>query len=174
LADSDAFTNDNMLKFFNSCSFCRIIRRLFMSSNNQLCNNHFRVEWGGNRVGFMEVSGLAMELDVVPFRDGSSPDNSVTLLPGLKHFSPVVLKRGIVKGDNEFFTWMNTVQSGQADRRDVTIALLNGRHEPVVIWRVRNAFPSKLEFAPLNARGSDVATETLTLVHGGLVVEHLP
>jgi len=22
-----------------------------MSSNNQLCNNHFRVEWGGNRVG---------------------------------------------------------------------------------------------------------------------------
>ena len=144
-----------------------------MSSNNQLCNNHFRVEWGGNRVGFMEVSGLAMELDVVPFRDGSSPDNSVTLLPGLKHFSPVVLKRGVVQGDNEFFTWMNTVQSGQVDRRDVTIALLNGRHEPVVVWRVRNAFPSKLEYAPLNARGSDVAVETLTLVHEGLVVEHL-
>lgn len=111
-----------------------------MSSNNQLCNNHFRVEWGGNRVGFMEVSGLAMELDVVPFRDGSSPDNSVTLLPGLKHFSPIVLKRGIVKGDNEFFVWMNTVQSGQVDRRDVTIALLNARHEPVVVWRVRTRF----------------------------------
>ena len=92
-------------------------------SSNQLCNNHFRVEWGGNRVGFMEVSGLAMELDVVPFRDGSSPDNSVTLLPGLKHFSPVVLKRGIVKGDNEFFLDEHrAVRPGGPARRDDCIA----------------------------------------------------
>ncbi len=35
--------------------------------------NHFKVEWGGNNVGFMEVSGLSIELDVVDYREGSSP-----------------------------------------------------------------------------------------------------
>jgi phage tail-like protein len=142
-------------------------------TQNQLGNNHFRVEWGGTRIGFMEVSGLAMELDVVPYREGSSPDSAATLMPGLKHFAPLVLKRGIVQGDNEFFRWINTAQFNQVERRDVSIALLNGKHEAVVQWRVTNAFPSKLEYAPLNAKGHDVAIETLTLVHEGLTVEHL-
>lgn len=53
--------------------------------------NHFRVEWGGRSIGFMEVSGLAIELDVVDYREGSSPESSVKKMPGLKKFSDVVL-----------------------------------------------------------------------------------
>jgi len=59
--------------------------------------NHFRVEWGGTNVGFMEVSGLSIELDVVDYREGSSPENSVRKMPGMKKFSDVVLKRGLLK-----------------------------------------------------------------------------
>lgn len=140
--------------------------------NNPLCNNHFRVEWGGTRIGFIEVSGLSMELDVVPFRDGASPDNSARLLPGQKLFAPVVLRRGIVPGDNDFFDWINSAQLNQVQRRDVTIQLLNERHEPVVSWHLKNAFPSRLDYAPLSALGSDIAIESLTLVHEGLRVEH--
>lgn len=138
-----------------------------------MCKNHFRVEWGGNNVGFMEVSGLAIELDVVPYREGSSPENSVTLMPGQKHYSPIVLKRGIVKSDNEFYVWINTARFNQVERRDVIISLLNENHEPVVVWKVRNAFPFKLEYSPLHAHGSEVAIESLTLVHEGLVVEYI-
>ena len=135
--------------------------------------NHFRVEWGGTNVGFMEVSGLSIELDVVSYRDGSSPENSERLMPGLKKYSPIILKRGIVKSDDDFYKWINTAQFNNVERRDVTISLLNESHEPVVIWKVKNAFPFKLEYSPLNAQGSEVVIESLTLAHEDLVVEYL-
>lgn len=135
-------------------------------------NNHFRVDWGGTRNGFMEVSGLSIEIDVVQVLEGASPDNAALLMPGQRQHTPVVLRRGIVQGDNEFFEWMGAAQFSQVERRDVTIALLDGSHNPTVVWRLIRAFPSKLEYAPLNAQGSDVAIESLTLVYEALVVQH--
>jgi phage tail-like protein len=135
--------------------------------------NHFRVEWGGTNIGFMEVSGLSIELDVVSYREGSSPENSERLMPGLKKYSPIILKRGIIKSDDDFYKWINTAQFNTIQRRDVVISLLNESHEPVVVWKLQNAFPSKLEYSTLNAHSSDVVIESLTLVHEGLVVEYL-
>ena len=138
-----------------------------------MTKNHFRVEWGGNSVGFMEVSGLSIELDVVPYREGSSPESSAVLMPGQKRYSPVILKRGIVKSDDDFYKWINTASFNKIERRDVIISLLNENHEPIVVWKVRNAFPFKLEYSPLHANGSEVAIETLTLVYESLIVEYL-
>ena len=140
--------------------------------NNTLCNNHFNVDWGGTSIGFMEVSGLGIELDVVPYRQGSSFDSAASLIPGQKLFPPVVLRRGIVAGDNDFFNWINSAGFNTVERRDVTIRLLNAQHDPVVIWKLKNAFPSRLDYGPLQAVGSDIAVETLTLVHEGLLVQH--
>ncbi len=138
-----------------------------------LCNNHFQVEWGGRRVGFMAVSGLGTSVEVVASRDGASKVNTSIALPGLQQFSPVVLTRAIEPGDNGFFEWMNATSFQQAEKRDVTVSLLNARHEPVVVWRLMAAFPSRLEYGPLHAQGNDLATETLTLVHQGMRVEHV-
>ncbi len=137
-----------------------------------LCNNHFAVQWGGAHLGFMEVSGLGMELDVVPHRVGSSSESQNALLPGQKLFPPVVLRRGITPGDNGFFEWIQSAQFHAIERRDVTIQLLDEQHNPVVTWTLRNAFPSRLDYAPLVAQGSEVAVESLTLVHEGLIVRH--
>lgn len=141
--------------------------------NKTLCNNHFRVEWGGTSIGFMEVSGLGVEIDVVPYRQGSSPDSAATLIPGQKLYAPVVLRRGMVAGDNDFFAWINSANFNTVERRDVSIQLLNEQHDPVVVWKLKNAFPSRLDYGPLQAMGSDVAVEALTLVHEGLTVQHL-
>jgi phage tail-like protein len=137
-----------------------------------LCNNHFQVEWGGRRIGFMAVSGLVTSVEIVPGREGSSNENAAVALPGQQRFSPVVLTRAIEPGDNEFFEWMNAVRFQQTERRDVTVSLLNASHEPVVVWRLSAAFPSELAYGPLDAHGNDLATETLTLVHQGLSVDH--
>jgi len=133
---------------------------------------HFRVEWGGSRIGFMEVSGLDIEIEAVSFREGSSPDDSFRKIPGLRKFSDIILKRGIVKGDNEFFAWINTKQIDTIERRDVIISLLNENHEPIVLWKVKNAFPVKYSGPVLEANGSDLAIETLVLTHEGIAVEN--
>jgi phage tail-like protein len=153
------------------CSSFKFFRRLFMNYPQQ--KDHFRVEWGGNNVGFMEVSGLSIELDVVDYREGSSPENSVRKMPGMKKFSDVILKRGIVKNDDDFYKWISTATFNQVERRDVVISLLNEQHEPVVVWKLRNAFPLKLEYSTMDAHSSEVIIESLTLAHEGLIVEYL-
>lgn len=132
---------------------------------------HFIVDWGGNRNGFTEVSGLSADLEVIEYREGSSPENLTQKMPGMKKFSNIVLKRGIIKGDNDFFRWFNTVALNQVEKRDVVISLLNEQHEPVMVWRVRNAWPCKIQGPELKAGASEVAIETLELAHDGLVME---
>lgn len=133
-----------------------------------LPNYHFIVQWGGNQIGFTEVTGLDINIDVIEYRSGSSPVQSVTKMPGLIKYSNITLKRGIVKGDTDFFKWINTIQQSTVERRDVVISLLNESHEPVMTWKARNAFPVKYSGPDLNAESSDVAIETLELAHEGL------
>ena len=64
---------------------------------------HFTVEWGGTRIGFSEVTGLTQENQAIEYRDGSFPEYSSIKMPGLRKFTNIVMKRGIVKSDNDFF-----------------------------------------------------------------------
>lgn len=132
---------------------------------------HFTVEWGGARIGFAEVSGLNIYMDVSEYRDGSDPGQGVHKIPGLTHYSNIVLRRTIMKGDNDFFNWVKTKNLNQVDRRDILIQLLNENHEPVISWKVINAFPVKYTGPRLNANASEVAIEELELAHEGFTVE---
>ncbi len=133
---------------------------------------HFDVDWGGARGGFAEVSGLDIEIGVIEYREGNSRDDHAQKMPGLKKYPNIVLKRGIVQGDNDFFTWLDTARSNQVERRDVTISLLDEAHEPVVRWKVRNAWVAKVEGPGLKATGNEVAIESMELAHEGLRIEN--
>jgi phage tail-like protein len=132
---------------------------------------HFRVEWGGTSISFSEVSGLNMETQVIEYRDGLSPDYSTVKMPGMQKYGNITLKRGAMQGDNEFYTWWNTHQLNTIERRDISISLLNEKHEPVIVWKVRNAFPVKVDGGSLKATGNEVSIETLELAHEGISVE---
>lgn len=132
---------------------------------------HFRVEWGGSTVSFTEATGLNIENQVIEYRDGASKEFSMTKMPGLQKFGNITLKRGIFKGDNEYYEWLNTIKMNTIVRRDVTISLLDETHNPVLTWKIKNAFPAKLEGAALKASGNEVAIESLEIAHEGLVVE---
>lgn len=131
---------------------------------------HFMVEWGGTRTGFTEVSGLTITADVTEFREGSDPNQAARKIPGRLHYSNIVLKRGILKGDNDFFKWMQTINLNTVERRDITISLLNESHEPVIRWQVKNSFPVRLTGPVLIANASSVALEELELAHEGISV----
>lgn len=132
---------------------------------------HFQVDWGGTRIGFTEVSGLTLETQVIEYRDGASPVYSVQKMPGIPKFGNITCKRGIVAADNQYFEWLNTTQLNTVERRDITISLLNEKHEPVMVWKARNAFPVKVEGPGLKSTGNEVAIESLEIAHEGLTVE---
>lgn len=133
---------------------------------------HFQVEWGGSQIGFTEVSGLDVETEVIEYRHGASPEYHKTKQPGMRKYSNISLKRGTFQGDNEFFDWFNTTSLNKVERRDLTLSLLNENHEPVVVWKIKNAFPIKVQSTDLKADGNEVAIETLELAHEGLVIQN--
>lgn len=133
---------------------------------------HFRVTWGNTDIPFSEVSGLTQEVQLIEYRDGSSPDYSTVKMPGLHKYNNITMKRGIVKGDNEFFNWLNTVKLNTIDRKNIQISLLNEKHEPVMTWTAQNAFPVKVEGPGLKASGNEVAVESIELAHEGLVLKN--
>lgn len=132
---------------------------------------HFIVDWGGTRTGFSEVSGLTITHEVVDYREGNSPVDASIKIPGRTSFENIILKRGIVKGDNDFFNWMKTKQNSQIERRDILIKLLDESHVPIMTWKVRRAFPVKYSGPQLQARSSEVAIETIEIAHEGIEIE---
>lgn len=133
---------------------------------------HFQVEWGGAKIGFTEVTGLEVSTEVIEYRDGASPEYHKIKMPGMQKFSNITLKRGTFKGDNDFYNWWNTVALNTIERRDVIISLLNENHEPVVVWKVKNVWPVKVQSTDLKADGNEVAIETIELAHEGLTIQN--
>ncbi len=133
---------------------------------------HFQVEWGGSKIGFTEVSGLDVEREVIEYRDGSSKEYSKLKMPGLTKFSNITLKRGSFKKDNDFYKWWVSNKLETVERRDITISLLNEEHTPVITWKVKNAWPSKIQPTDLKSDDNSIAIETMEIVHEGLTVEN--
>lgn len=141
-------------------------------ANYPLPKFHFQVEWGGTRIGFTEVSGLDVSTDAIEYREGSSPEYHKIKMPGMQKFSDITLKRGTFKSDNEFYNWFNTVQLNTIERRDITISLLDETHAPVVVWKIKNAWPLKVQSTDLKADDNTPAIETLVLAHEGLTIQN--
>ncbi len=133
---------------------------------------HFEVDWGGARIGFTEVSGLDVETEVIEYRDGALPEFSKMKIPGMQKYANVTMKRGVFASDNDYFNWWNTVSLNTIERRDVTVSLLNEAHEPVMVWKIKNAWPTKIASTDLKADGNEIAIESIELAHDGLSIQN--
>ena len=139
---------------------------------------HFQIEWGENlKSGFTEASGLDFETEVIEYREGNSKKYNKSKQPGLTKFANVTLKRGTFEGNFEYYKeWRKTVlfqegnKTGSQYRRTVTLKLLNENHEPIITWKLLNAWPSKIQSTDLKADANEVAIETMELVHEGLEI----
>jgi phage tail-like protein len=133
---------------------------------------HYSVDWGGTLLTFSEVTGLNIEVQPIEYRDGLSPEFSPVKMPGLKKYGNITLKRGVVAGDNEYFDWLKTIKMNKPERRDITISLLNEEHAPVMVWKVLNAWPTKITSPDLKATGNETAIETLEIAHEGISIDN--
>jgi phage tail-like protein len=134
---------------------------------------HFQVEWGGSTAGFSEVTGLQTDKELTFNRDGGNPVHEKNMTSGLQKYDSITLKRGVFAGDNEILRWLTTDSFDRIGRQDITITLLNEKHEPVLKWRARNAFPAKVTGQGLKADGNEVAVESIEIHHEGLVIEEI-
>jgi len=126
----------------------------------------------GPDAGFQECSGISMSVDVIEYRNGNDRENNPRKLTGLTKAHDVTLKRGII-GSLTLYNWINQIRNGdQGAARTVTIQLQNEDHTAVVMaWKLVRARIVKHTSGPLNAKGTDVALEELTLAYERLELE---
>ncbi|KQV73505.1 phage tail protein [Nocardioides sp. Root122] len=118
------------------------------------------------RGAFQEVTGLDSTIDVIEHREGGGNTSPHKLAGQTKHAN-IVLKYGMTI-DTQLFQWHKTVVDGAVDRRNGSVVLLDRRGSEVARWNFVRAWPSKYTAPSLNAEASDVAIETVELVHEGL------
>lgn len=126
----------------------------------------------GPDAGFQEVSNIGMEVAVAEYRAGNSGENSVLKMTGLNKMTDVTMKRGIM-GSLTLYSWLNDIRNGSEDAyRTVTIQLQSEDHANTVLtWRLLRARIIKHVSGPMNAKGSDVAMEELTVAYERLEME---
>jgi len=119
---------------------------------------------------FSECSGLTAEGDAVDYREGTDRQANVRKLVGLRKYANIALKRGYTQ-DLSLWIWYGNIRDGIADRRNVTIVLLNEQRLPVLRWHAERAWINKIEGPAFKASANEVAIESLEIVHEGLTVE---
>jgi phage tail-like protein len=133
--------------------------------NDPLKSNSFLVEIDGIASAFFKsVSGLVAESEVIELR---SIEGASIKLPGRVHYSNVRLERGMTTS-RDLWDWWQAVVDGNLQRRDVTITLLDDAHQPVLRWRLHDAFPAKWELSELDASKNEISIESIELAHEGL------
>ena len=131
---------------------------------------NFEVVVDGVRSAFSECSGLTADGDAVDYREGTDLQPNVRKLVGLRKYTNITLKRGYTQ-DDSLWQWYVNIANGVADRRNVTITLMNEERQPVMRWHAENAWINKIEGPSFKASSNEVAIESVDLVHEGLTLE---
>ena len=113
------------------------------------------------QAGFSECSGFGSDVEVTEYREGGD-ENTVRKLPGKVSYPDISLKWGITDS-RELYDWHKAALNGQTERKNGSIILQNEVGEEAVRWNFFNAWPSKWEGPSLNATGTEVAIDGLTV-----------
>lgn len=53
----------------------------------------------------------------------------------------------------------------------MTISLLDEKGAPTMVWKLANAWPTKISGTDLKANGNEVAVETVVFAHEGVTIQ---
>ncbi len=145
--------------------------------NNPYPGYNFLVDIGTGdsdaiQAGFCEVDLPDFNIELIEYRNGNDKISTTRKLPGLAHFSNLVLHRGVI-GALDLYQWIRQTADGDPNAyRTVRVSLLNeDRSATVLAWIFPKAFPVHYKFSHLDAQASQVLVETLELAVGDMRVE---
>lgn len=133
----------------------------------------FLIEVDGYTIGrFLEVSGLAINVEVEEYKEGGE-NGFVHKFPGRLTWPNITFKKGVTKSDT-FMSWLQTSvgtgaagRSGQITRTTAAITLLSPRGSRLRKWNVVDAFPVRWTGPNFSTSSSEVAIEELEIAHHG-------
>jgi phage tail-like protein len=130
---------------------------------------------------FQEVSGLSWEVETEDLPVGGINDYAIRLPRRIK-YPNLVLKRGYIT-DSPLFDWMesaienyfvsnanpfgaaktviNAAQGAIGVTTDIVISLMNESRDPILRWKVSNAYPLKWNLSSFNAMENKYVVETI-------------
>jgi phage tail-like protein len=134
---------------------------------------HFEVKWDSQLLSFQEVSGLDIETAPIEYRHGDSPAFSTIKMPGIKKTGLVTMKKGVFKGNNEYWDWFNQIKLNTIKRMPVTISLLDEVGKPTIVWTLQNAWPTKITGTDLPFESNEGAIESIEIAHEGFSITNV-
>ena len=130
---------------------------------------HFKVDFpgigkGDNDTRFQEVTGLTAELSVEDLAVGG--ENRFTYrLPVRARYPNLVLKRGMLK-DSGLIKWFkNAIEGFEFKPVDISVYLLNEKHEVLTSWEFKQAYPVKWVVSDFKALENSLVIETIELAY---------
>jgi len=133
---------------------------------------HFSVDWGGEVIGFQEISGLEMETQFIEYRPGDDPTYITQKIPGLKKHGNITFKKGVFQGDSFLWELFLDVQANPERRTDINISLLDEEGSPVISWTILRTFPVKFTAADMKSDANEVAIESIEVAHEGFEMNY--
>ncbi len=136
---------------------------------------HFRVNLDGitgteNDSKFQSVSGLNVEFETESIKEGGE-NRFEHVLPLRSKYPNLVLKRGMFVG-SELIDWcLNAFNNLEISPSDLVVSLLNGEHEPLKTWKIKNAWPLKWSVSDMSAEENKLMVETIELRYQYFTVE---
>ena len=127
----------------------------------------------------LEVSGLSSEN---PAAGGDKVLGSTKQAVNLRQAAPTRVKfqqvtvKYVATTNKDFWKWYedcNKVAGGQSqwssNRKGMSVTVYDQAGTPKARWNMVNCYPTKYEGPKLEAGGGDVASETITVVHEGII-----
>ena len=127
---------------------------------------NFSVTMNGASMSFSEVSGISLENELVTYKHGFSyAEGEDIVMYRSREYTPMTLKRGIVKGFAHLYDWFMSKEPKSLD-----VSLCDEQGHPLITWQITKAVPVKLEAPTFDANSNDVSLESLELKVTGIAV----
>jgi phage tail-like protein len=134
----------------------------YTSADDPYADYAFEVGIDGETVaGFSAVTGLEMEMETVPYREGGVDDH-VHRLPGQFDHASLELRRGLT-ADRTFWEWIRDVMIGTITRKHVRVKLTDRDED--WIWQFQNAYPTAWRGPDLTSNGGGIAIESIDFTY---------
>lgn len=137
----------------------------------------FEVIFQGGKSGdvetrFQSVTGLSVDMQTETLKEGGENRFEHTL-PVRAKYTPLVLKRGLVK-DSKIVKWcIDAIVNFDIQPINLEVHLLHVKRsdptkppeksEPLMTWKVINAYPKKWSVSDFNAEQNAIAIESMEL-----------